>query len=505
MAKKKINSYILSEEPGLSEVSSRYDLRGQVYHKEMPDVVVKIKDESSIQAQILDLSPNGIGIFHPSLNEKMLDREVEIIFGERKTYALKGIVKSYDTLSVRGGNLQRLGIVFSSKKNDPVNRPKRFKCSRKFQVVAYGEHPFRYNHTLLFNVADFSSNGMTLVGDIKENLLLPGATLLLNVMLPAVGEYEVLVEVTNIRSLNASEGINQFVIGTAFIKPSPDFLKAISTYLVLDLAGSANLKELKENGFLVPSMSNATVFSYVSTEHEWHQVLKLRLRAAQKEGRWLGETNYLKLSDEYDKYSRHIICKVENKIVASIRLVFNNNEIDRVEHKKFFEVPDKFWKNGFVEASRLCTDPDYRGSTLFLGFLQHVGRIVGQQGIRYVLMNCEDSLVPIYQRYGAKPLGVTFHTEFMQHKRLNMIYYDSIRVFLGQNMKISSWYVMWKDIFYFLKNNGFVKVNFLTSCKMTLLKLAGDVLFGIYDKKISRHSMKQRKHVIESFKEKASA
>jgi len=500
-AKKKSNDYINNDNSmSSSEGNLRVDLRKQVYYKEMPDVIVRLSDKMPIQAQILDISSNGLGLYHPSFDSSLTGQQVEIVFGERKTYTLKGTVNTFDTVQFRGGPLARLGISFESKSSSVVNRPKRFKCSKKLPVLAYGEHPFRYNHKLLFNVSDFSSNGMTLVGSIKENLLLPGAVLLLNVMLPAVGEFEALVELTSIRSLVVN-GESQFQVGAVFISPKPELLKAISSYLISDLTTCANISDLKENGFLVPPLVSSAVFSYVSSEEEWHQVLKLRLRAAQKAGRWIGETDHTKLTDNFDKYSRHIICKVENKIVASSRMVFNNSIIDRVEHGKIFDVPQALWDGGFVEVSRLNTDPDYRGSDLFLGFLQHGARIAGQQNLRYVLLNCEDSLVPIYQRYGALPLGVKFTTEIMQNKTLNLMMADLKNLYVGNGIGAAGWYLVWREVYEFLKSSGFVRPSMSQKFKTKVLENIGDLYFWFYNNKNTKDSMNKRKSILESFRE----
>ena len=499
-AKKRSNDYILPENKNLKDENSRYDLRGQVYYKEMPDVIIKLDKQNAVQAQILDISANGIGIYHSTFNDELINKKIEVIFGDRKTYTLIGTVNSFDKLNKSGSGMSRVGVIFESKNLAKINRPKRFNCSKKFPVVAYGEHPFRYNHTLLFQVADFSFNGMTLVGTAKENLLLPGAVILVNVMLPTMGEFEVLVEITNIRSLNSDNENKKFVIGAVFLNATPKFLVAISSYLILDLEISANIKDLRENGFLIPNVNSAVIFSYVSSQEEWEQVLKLRLRAAQKEGRWVGEIDHWKLTDKYDKYSRHIICKVENKIVASSRLVFNNKDPQRVEHGNVMEIPNQFWKDGFVEASRLCTDPDYRGSTLFLGFLQHVGRIVGQQNIRYVLMNCEDSLVPIYKRYGGETIGIKFNTEFMQSKTLNVIVCDFKKIYLGKNMGFVFWYVAWREIYQFLSKSGFIRINYLCRLKLKIYELAGHLALSFYNIKKSNESMYSRKDIIDSFR-----
>ena len=78
-----------------------------------------------------------------------------------------------------------------------------------------------------------------------------------------------------------------------------------------------------------------------------------------------------------------------------------------------------------MEGSRVCTDPDFRGSDLFFHLVQNVSRIVTQSGYRYGLMNCVDSLVPVYEKaVGVYSLNQRFHTEFMKDRALNLVCVD---------------------------------------------------------------------------------
>ncbi len=147
------------------------------------------------------------------------------------------------------------------------------------------------------------------------------------------------------------------------------------------------------------------------------------------------------MTDEWDRHARHLICELNGKIIAAGRIVYNNGIRTRSEHVSYkVDVPEWLWKQGFVESSRVCTDPEYRGSELFVLMLQQIGRVIAQSGFRYLLMNCADSLVPIYKKtVGVRSLGHRFYTPFMKDKALNLLYLDIRWLHLGFNFNPTTW------------------------------------------------------------------
>lgn len=461
----------------MKPAESRHHARERYYLGDMPEVIIDFLDGSSpFLGYLHDFSAEGIGLCHERFKADHVGKEISITLGTQTKYSVAGIIQNHKEVPFGGSRINRVSVKFEgSNSATPLKRPRRFKCPTEFSAVAWGDHPFRYNHKLFYTVHDFSANGVTLKGQGPKNLLIPGVKLLLHFMLPATGQFEVLVETTSIRTIRHQDQTDSqnYYVGCTFVKPSRDFLVAVSSYLMLDTTISIDITSLKENGFLLPELSPVLQFSYVNNDQEWNEVLKLRLRAAQKAGRWIGETDHNKLQDEYDQFARHVICKLHNKIVGAGRIVFNNKDKHRVEHHKYMEIPRKIWDAGFIETSRVCTDPDYRGASIFVGFLHHGARVAVQAGIPYVIMNCEDSLVPIYCRYGASEMGIQFYTPFMKDKRLNILVCKPSDFLGGKDVGPLYWYVAWRDLRNHLEKNGFLKLTITSKIRTVLYLLIG--------------------------------
>jgi hypothetical protein len=256
-------------------------------------------------------------------------------------------------------------------------------------------------------------------------------------MMPVRGEFKVVAEVVTATQHDGATETH------CDLHNASDALRSSITEFLLMTRPGMNIRELGQKGFLVSDLEKAFVFRSVQTPEQLDNVLKLRLRAAQKDGRWEGETDHSKMRDPWDKHARQIFCEINSQIVASARIVFNNGIADRSEHVSYgVEIPDWLWEAGFVEGSRVCTDPDFRGSDIFFHIIQQISRIVAQSGYRYILLNCVDSLVPVYKKTaGVFPLKQRFHTPFMQDRALNLLCVDLRAVQIGINFMPSTWII----------------------------------------------------------------
>jgi hypothetical protein len=454
--------------------------RDSIYLGDFPKIGVFFQTfETTIYAHPTDISAQGIGLCHPEFTNEMLGQFVEIRLAPESSYRATGVIRSFDQVPFSGRLENRIGIVFKAPKNNKVSRLKRFACPKYFQALAYGQHPFKYDHKTLYTVVDFSSCGMTLKTDSAGHLLFPGCETTLKVLIPTKGNFDVPIEVTNVRHGNGGAQL----LGVIFKEPHREFLNAITAYLVMDSRGKYSVRELKENGFYVSDLRSVVHASYVTCEMEWQNLLKLRLAGAHGEGRWIGETDATKMIDEYDRYARQLICKIGDRIVGSGRIVFNDGDFDRTEHGKKAKIPDYLWKDGFTEVSRVTTDPNFRGVDIFITVVQNMARMVFQSGTRYTLMNCETSLVRIYERIGGKQLGTTFYTEYMQDKALNLMLFDTSQFIFGKGVSFIYWYYCWHDIYRHLFKNGFIRPTLAQRIRVNLYTILGIMGMNFFAKK----------------------
>jgi hypothetical protein len=214
----------------------------------------------------------------------------------------------------------------------------------------------------------------------------------------------------------------------------------------MNSGGNLSIEMLRDNGFAVSGdVTQVTRLQYISTLKQWSSYLSLRLMAQQREGRWIGETDNMKTVDPYDKYARHMMLSIGKNIVGIGRVVFHDT-LESAEHFTRVKIPDFIANEKFVEASRFATHPSYRNANIFAILLKNAARIALNNGAPYILANCEDSLVPIYMRVGAKPLGLKFHTPFMEKKALNLMYFDLPNLCQAKGMNFIYWYHVLRDL-----------------------------------------------------------
>lgn len=484
----------------------RWNQRNQFYAGDMPHVHVHfINQGTTVSAQVIDLSSSGIGLCHQSFDKTHTGQEVEIRYTKTSRPLAKGVVRSFNSAHFSGQQQNRIGVEFIIQTGSPhYKRPVRFPTNPLFRPVAHGQHPFRFQHRLFFTAMDFSAAGVSLLGNDTNNLLIPGIRISLTFLIPTQKEFEQEVEIVNLRPHNKyelKESNNHFILGCQFVNPSKDFLSAISSYLLLDHNVRPSIKDLLANGFIVDEIKPAITISYASDKTDWDELLSLRLRSAQHAGRWLGETNPQKMCDNYDQYARHVLCRIHGNLVGASRIVFNNGEAERTEHNGVAEIPEKLWKSGFVECSRACTDPRYRGASVFFVYMvQQTGVITAQTGYHYSLLNCEDSLVPVYKRCGGKPLGQRFYTPYMQETALNLILFDTEKIFYGIGINPIYWYLMWKDVQQDLERRGVIQPSLYQKFRRFISHIIGAPLAHSFLAKKARGLLSLRDQRLQDFR-----
>ena len=469
--------------------SNRQDHRDNYYSGDCDVIRVHIKDgQKSFSAHLLDLSVSGVSLGSDQFDNSMMGQTVEI-YCHSKTVATKGKIVSIRAGKFSGKIINQAGISFVTKPNTII-RDRRFQTPHNFETLCHGQHPFRYNHTSYYRVIDFSSRGMGMATRLFTNILLPGSKISLELYLPNYGIFPVSVSVIYMRK--ADDG--KYILGCQFNDPSTKLLVAISSYLLTNETNVPSLTELRENGFVVnPDLTKMVTCRYVKNHDEWLQYLNLRLRAQKKEGRWVEETDPYNTLDDFDESARHMMLSLGNTPVGIGRVVFNGGSVERCEHYGKVEIPPWIVAGGFVEASRFATDPNFRRSNIFPMVIKNCFKICIQNGVRYILANCEDSLVPIYEKVGAKVLGQKFNTKFMEEKTLNLMYLDVFDLCRGQGVKPLVWFTFYADILDLDRKFGRVEVPLGRRLYLKLLKRTLGFLMGHLERRILEKVAKQQK------------
>lgn len=295
-------------------------------------------------------------------------------------------------------------------------------CPTEYPPLAWADHPFFEKSRLQFYVKDFFKNGMTLLFMKETKTPIESLPLSFTLVLPGFNSLEVSAQVLNVNFAKSADAFSECQV--EFIHPDPKVISLIGRYL---FTTSLNLEveTLQSLGYDVPNFEEASFFSIAYTPKEIEEVMKLRFLAySTREGaNHAALLNPEQMKDLFDAHSLLMIVRVGKKIVGTGRLVFNNGEKDKSEIAQHVDLPKWFWKEGFIETSRVATVPGVRGRDVFSTLSRQAFRIAYQSGVRYLLADCESHLLEAYKRRGSKELGLTF-VHPLEGKKLHVIYTD---------------------------------------------------------------------------------
>ncbi|MDQ3234800.1 MAG: GNAT family N-acetyltransferase, partial [Pseudobdellovibrionaceae bacterium] len=124
-------------------------------------------------------------------------------------------------------------------------------------------------------------------------------------------------------------------------------------------------------------------------------ILDLRLRAAQFDGRLLQTQDAESCRDVFDTDALHVKLILRDQLVAAGRLIFLLQQRERSEIcQVLVPLPDALVAvHGTVEISRVCTHPDFRRGHLLTLLLAECAWEAWQRGGRHLLGYCVKPLI----------------------------------------------------------------------------------------------------------------
>ncbi|MBC7533906.1 MAG: PilZ domain-containing protein [Oligoflexus sp.] len=414
----------------MTEIKRQFE-RLALYEKDVPPVLVSGAGED-FYAQLYDVSPLGAGIF---IHNKDWDRDerplpsrgqplsLTIRLNKDESFVVSTVVCYVAELDKRHKNGFQIGLTFVTRKSESIDRDdKMIQFTQVFRPLAYAEDPLLFQEFLHFQIEAFSPNEVVLRTSKSNRSLIPGQSLNLNCLLPNSLQNKCKVRIVKIDDHSEDEGSYQ--LRCRWIKPSDAFKESLAEFILIAKPG-VSITEMKKMGWSVTHMQRAIRFRYVSQEKDMNAILDLRLAAAQHEGRWAGMRDSSVMLDAFDPLGRQIMCIVGSKVVASARVIFNEGKRSKSEHASYgAKIPVWLWKEGFLEATQLCTHPDYRGADVFHFLLQHLTRITAISEAKHLVFHSTEALVPVYQRLGAKNLKIRVEIPSMPGAPLHLLSFD---------------------------------------------------------------------------------
>lgn len=171
------------------------------------------------------------------------------------------------------------------------------------------------------------------------------------------------------------------------------------------------------------------------------EILQLRLRAAQADGRLLQTNNIEKCRDNFDRVALHVCLILRDQVVAAGRLLFMNGRRERSEIcAALTPLPDDLILGpGCVEISRVCTHPEFRRGHLLTLLLAECARAALQRGGLVLLGYCVHALAPIYVRFAGEVLPYTGYHRLYEGRESCVIRIDLEKVIRGENVPFLAW------------------------------------------------------------------
>jgi hypothetical protein len=273
-------------------------------------------------------------------------------------------------------------------------------CPDQLPATASAMPPLLFREWRHFTLTTIAAGGSALRSGADDVGLLPGLELAFTVTLPFAGSHEVRAVVRSIRQ----EADGTVAVWVSWIDPPLSFLDAVAEYLMLAGTGLTPA-QLRAGGLPLRTAERAVTFGSAEIPRDEQEILDLRFRAHQHEGRLHG-ISPADLASPVDAHAQHLVCRYEQRIVGYTRMIFVNGDPARSQYVTWggHQVPSWLWDAGFVEGGAGAVDPDFQRAGLFLPLMQHTVRVAVQSGFGYVLGACEDDLLDMYYSMGCTVL-----------------------------------------------------------------------------------------------------
>ena len=399
------------------------------------------------QCRVWKLSPLGIEISVDPQNDLKIGDTVEL---ELRT----GLqLTSHRGLIVGKEEHHSLGDVFGIRflsNSDPLPSRKnrrshtRWLCSSQFHPVAVCPNPVVFNDFLYFTIRDISASGFRAHTSLRNKFLVSDMKLCLQVSFPMTGHCVVHASVAR-TSLTSYAGKDYLEVGLVLDELSRRQQEMFGQYLV-QFSNAPSPNAVRLEGLKPRSISTSITFSYVKTEAEFIEVLKLRKLANERAEKIESTVDLASLTDSYDSKSRIVIAKHRGKLVGTMRACFFESD-ERLELESFTDLPDVYpRRDQLIEVSRAATHPDYRKADLWYSMVQQISIAAMYAGRPFAVISTTKELTQMYSTLGFVLSRLEYKNPLYPKHTQYVMHIDLKAVLKGQGVGPLAWNTVWRDI-----------------------------------------------------------
>ena len=141
----------------------------------------------------------------------------------------------------------------------------------------------------------------------------------------------------------------------------------------------------------------------------------------------------------------------QNKIISSVLIHFPKTDGERLEIEGDAERSLSKFYNGQAttvsEITKLCTNPDFRGSDLLTGQLQQIAKHALKNNRPNIVMGTEEKLTFFFSRIGLKNTGIAFNVRRFGNLP-HFAFHGNIRdmVYKTRNVNVQHWRSIWEPV-----------------------------------------------------------
>lgn len=303
---------------------------------------------------------------------------------------------------------------------------------------------------------ELSLTGLGLMTSTRNRKLSPGTHLEAKVSFPLGAKIDVKLLIKYVNWVDKNDK-PYLMVGVELTGGMKDYQLHAGQYL-LEFGSSEGQapspKALRDSGFNTKTQGSRLELSYVRSQEEFREILNLRALSfgQSDEGR-----QWEKWSDKYDAHARILVGRFRGQIVCSGRIVYQET-IANLEQSSFVKMPDIIPRDApLTEVGRVCTHPLYRGDDLLVQLFRFVVLTMMESGQRYMIVNCTDELLRMYETVGLRKTGASFihPNDGAQH---HLIFSDLHRTIFGVDIHPIKWMVMigeiWDDLLPYLPESS---------------------------------------------------
>lgn len=504
IASKKTTRAISVRTPGkvVSLDERRFLSRKRVYKGDQVRCEV-FTPEGSLHGLLLDKTPDGMGIairpgkYRGNLeNLETIQVQLKTIAGDSFPMLCKVVSRS--KMSVQREEYIRLGVKVSGSLISDLDFVRiagsGFEIPEFLAPQAFAESSVFFSNMMLFRVVSLSARGGTLVTSLSNKSVILGVPFNLTVLFPNHGQIVFVAVPLRVRKNKANS--KTFLVDVEFKNVGPHALEAMSELILMSTHGTS-LEELRNAGLFVGRIENSIQLTYPLNKEDFDSIFQLRLRAYHDVGKLLDKANAEDMRDRFDSYSRHLLLKVGGVLAGAMRIVFVGKDLERSEHHDLgVEIPKFIRDGGFVEFSRVCTHPDYRGSDITLRMVQECIRITVQANMPYALANCNADLWPLYKGIGARKVGSPFKA--FGRDDCQLIVFDALKIMRAQRGNVFVWNQLTFPVAEFVHqfHSGFSRI--LMAPVLLFHSLLAPIVRVMYRRKLyKKHVAKEEARLLE--------